>query len=155
MSSRNKQAAISFPGEGRKMNILGHAATLMLSKAETEGDGYVFEISTPAGHGIPPHVHEHEDEYIYVVEGIYEIFLNGRTHEAGAGSMLHFPRYIPHGFRNISTTPGKTVWTVTPGANFESFFDELAALPADAPPDMQKVVGIFAKYGMEVLPPGL
>jgi quercetin dioxygenase-like cupin family protein len=152
MPIQSKQATITFGGEGRPLNILGHRVTVLLSKAETNGDGYVFAVSTPAGHSIPPHVHEREDEYIYVAEGTFEIFLNGRTHEAGAGSLLHFPRYIPHGFRNIGATPGKTIWTVTPGANFETFFDELDALPP-GPPDMQQVVGIFAKYGMEVLPP--
>jgi quercetin dioxygenase-like cupin family protein len=152
MPIQSKQATITFSGEGRSLNILGHSVTSLLSKAETNGDSYVFAVSTPAGHGIPPHVHEREDEYIYVVEGIFEVFLNGRTHEASAGSLLHFPRYIPHGFRNIGATPGKTIWTVTPGASFEAFFDELDALPP-GPPDMQKVVGIFAKYGMEVLPP--
>lgn len=152
MLNQAKTATINFAGEGRKLNILGHDVRLMLSKAETGGDGYIFEVNTPAGHGIPPHVHEREDEYIYIVEGTFEVFLNGRTHEAAAGSLLHFPRYIPHGFRNIGSAVGKTIWTITPGANFESFFDELDALPA-GPPDMQQVVGIFAKYGMEVLPP--
>jgi quercetin dioxygenase-like cupin family protein len=151
-----KQATVTHPGEGRKLNILGHAATLMLTSHETAGDAYVFEIVTPPGHGIPPHVHQHEDEYIYVQEGTFEIFLDGQAREAKCGAMIYFPRTIAHGFRNIGSTPGKTVWTVTPGGSFEQFFAELGALPADAPPDMQKVVGIFNKYGMEVLPlPGL
>lgn len=153
MSNKSKIATIIDAGEGSKLNILGHTVTVMLGSAETNGDSYLFEVITPPGLGIPPHVHEREDEYIYIAEGTYEVFLNGRTHEANAGAMLHFPRFIPHGFQNIGATPGKTVWTVTPGANFEPFFNELGALPANTPPDMQKVVGIFAKYGMEVLPP--
>ncbi len=152
MANTTKHATVIDAGDGAKLNILGHAVTVMLGRAETNGDGYVFEVITPAGHGIPPHVHEHEDEYIFIAEGTYEVFLNGRTHEAKTGALLHFPRYMPHGFRNCGDTPGKTIWTVTPGASFETFFNELGALPADAPPDMQKVVGIFAKYGMEVLP---
>jgi hypothetical protein len=43
---------------------------------------------------------------------------------------------IPHGFRNIGAIVGKTLWTVTPGDSFEPFFEELGALPADAPPNM-------------------
>jgi hypothetical protein len=64
---------------------------------------------------------------------------------------VHFPRYVPHGFRNVGAKPGKTLWTVIPGANFEEFFEELDALP-DGPPDLKKVAAIFAKYGMEILP---
>lgn len=153
MSSKSKVATIIDQGEGQKLNVMGHSATVMLTQQETNGDAYVFTVVSPPGAGIPPHVHEREDEYIYIAEGAYEIFLNGRTHEAQTGALLHFPRHISHGFRNIGTTPSKTVWTVTPGANFEPFFAELGALPVDAPPDLQKVAAIFRKYGMEVLPP--
>ena len=153
MSSKSKVATIVEPGEGQMMNVMGHTATLILSSQATNGDAYIFDLISPPGAGIPPHVHEREDEYIYVVEGTYEVFLNGRTHVAGVGALLHFPRYIPHGFRNIGATAGKTVWTVTPGANFDPFFADLSALPTDAPPDVQTVVAIFNRYGMEVLPP--
>jgi hypothetical protein len=48
------------------------------------------------------------------------------------------------------------MWLSTPGAAVERFFDELGALPADAPPDMEKVLAIFAKYEIQVLPtPGM
>jgi quercetin dioxygenase-like cupin family protein len=153
MSSESKQATIMDAGKGRKLNVLGHVVNVMLASADTQGDCYIFEAITPAGGVVPPHVHEREDEYGYIVEGVYEFFLNGRTYEAKTGAVLHFPRCIPHGFRNIGPTPGKTIWISTPGANVDPFFDELGALPADAPPDMEKVVGIFAKYDMQVFPP--
>lgn len=149
----NKEAVVIRPNAGTPLNILGHAATLKLDSTETSGDYYVFEVASPAGAGIPPHVHQSEDEVIYVLEGTYEIFLDGKTYQATAGSTLHFPRFIPHGFANIGSSTGRTLWFVTPGASFESFFAELGALPANQPPDMGKVVQIFAQYGMEVLLP--
>jgi hypothetical protein len=42
---------------------------------------------------------------------------------------------------------------MTPGANVDLFFAELGALPVDAPPDLEKVAAIFAKYDIQVLPP--
>jgi mannose-6-phosphate isomerase-like protein (cupin superfamily) len=101
---------------------------------------------------IPPHAHEYEDEYGYIIEGVWEVFLDGRTYEARTGTGLHCPRHTSHGFRNIGSTPGKMIWISTPGASVERFFDELGALPADAPPDMQKIVDIFTKYSIQVLP---
>lgn len=153
MSMQTKEATVVLPSEGQLLNILGHKATVKLSSHDTQGDAYLFEVETPAGHVIPPHVHQREDEYIYILEGTYEIFLDGKTHNAMQGALLHFPRHIAHGFRNIGSTTGKTLWTITPGTNFEQFFLDLDALPAGGPPDMQKVVAIFKQYGMDVLPP--
>jgi quercetin dioxygenase-like cupin family protein len=153
MSATMKTATIVRPSEGQPLHILGHSATIKLASRDTNGDAYLFEVATPPGHGIPPHVHQHEDEYIYVLEGSYEIFLDGRNFEAGSGALIHFPKRIAHGFRNTGSTTGRTLWTVVPGGNFEHFFNELGALPTDAPSDMQKVVAIFKRYGMDVLPP--
>lgn len=146
-----KKALVVNHGNGRKLNVLGHDITVKLSKEETNGAYYVFEVMTPPGHGIPPHVHQNEDEVIEVVKGEYGIRLGDGMYRATAGDILHFPRYIPHGFQNVGDTPGITLWTVIPGSGFEQFFEELGALPA-GPPDMGQVVAIFAKYGMEVLP---
>lgn len=148
-----QQAKVLQPGAGKPMNVMGHAVTLKLSKDETAGATYVFEVSSPPGAGIPPHVHKNEDEIIYVAEGTYGVFLGGENFQAEAGSWLHFPRGVPHGFQNIGTAPGRTLWTVTPGENFEPFFTELSELPADQPPDLEKVAEIFDRYEIALLPP--
>jgi quercetin dioxygenase-like cupin family protein len=152
MSTQTKEATVIQSGQGRKLNVLGHSVTVRLAQQMTEGDYYVFEVVTPPGHGIPPHVHSREDEIIHILEGEYEIRLGEQSFQAKPGALLHFPRYIPHGFRNIGPGPGVTLWTVIPGGNFEKFFEELGALPAGGPPDMAKVAAIFSSYGMEVLP---
>jgi mannose-6-phosphate isomerase-like protein (cupin superfamily) len=148
----NKPARIVMPTEGKVMNVLGHTAIVKLGRDETNGDYYVFEVVSPPGLGIPPHVHQHEDEVIYVAEGEYAVVLGTEIFTAKAGATLHFPRGTPHGFQNVGATPGKTIWHVTPGANFEPFFDELGALPA-GPPDLAYVAALFGRYGMEILPP--
>lgn len=139
--------------EGRKMFALGNEVRLKLSSFETGGDLYVFELLTPPGVVVPPHVHRHEDELIHVIEGEYQIFLDGRTYVAGKGSVVNFPRFSPHGFCNISKKPTRALFTVVPGVNFEKFFAELCALPADETPDMAKVTEIFNRYGMDILEP--
>ena len=112
----------------------------------------MFEVVTPPDLGIPPHVHDHEDELIYVTEGTFGIMLGDKNFEANAGDELFFPRHIPHAFQNTGSTAGKTIWTVVPGGNFEEFFDKLGELPA-GPPDLKKVAEIFAAYGMKILMP--
>ncbi|MCA9839659.1 MAG: cupin domain-containing protein [Trueperaceae bacterium] len=125
----------------------------MLGKQETQGDSFMFETISSAGMAVPPHKHENEDEYGYVIEGTFEVYLDGQTFKATNGAVIYCPRHSWHGFRNIGSTTAKMVWISTPGASVEQFFEDLAALPSDVPPDMEKIIAIFGKYQMEVLPP--
>lgn len=150
MKTIDLTATVTQPGVGRRLNILGHSATVKLHRNETEGHYYVMEVITPPGMGIPPHVHEREDEMIYVLEGEFMVMLGDQNIPAIPGTEIFFPRHTPHAFQNIGKTPGKTLWTIVPGGNFEDFFEELNELPA-GPPDMGKVIEIFANYGMTVL----
>lgn len=141
------------PEEGRNFGILGTGVTLMLDRNQTGGSHYTFTGTIPAGAGIPPHVHEHEDEIAHILEGEFEVFLNGKRQKASAGAVLYFPRNIPHGFSNIGDTTARAFFVVSPGENFERFFVELSALPADQPPDMAKVVDIFGRHGLTLANP--
>lgn len=145
-------AYIKAADEGTILNELGHTAIEKVLSADTGGAYYVFTVVSPAGMGIPPHIHSREDEVIYIVDGEFEIFLGGKVSRAKAGDILHFARGTAHGFANVGNTPGKTVWFVTPGANFEDFFNELAQVPP-GPPDFPMIAALFGRYGMEVLPP--
>jgi hypothetical protein len=55
-----------------------------------------------------------------------------------------------HAFKNIGTLPGKTLWHVNPGENFEEYFIKLGAFPP-GPPDIEKMARLFADYGMTLL----
>jgi quercetin dioxygenase-like cupin family protein len=147
------QPLIVPSGKGKTVNILGHEITFKLTRQETGGAYFVFEAVSPPGAGVPPHVHQYEDETGYIIEGEFEIQHGDQIHKATKGSVWNFPRKMPHGFRNSGTTPGKTLWTVTPGGYLERSFEEIAALPSGGPPDMEKIMGIFKKYGLEFLPP--
>lgn len=152
METATQTATVVAAGQGKQFNVLGHAITVKLSKQETNGNHYVFEVITPPGHGIPPHVHDREDEMIYVVEGEYGIMLGDANYIVNSGGHIFFPRHIPHAFQNIGSKAGITLWTVEPGGNFEDFFEQLSLLPAGEP-DLQVVAGIFAEYGMKILLP--
>lgn len=152
MSANKKEALVISAGNGQKMRVLGNDVTVKLTQQETNGEYYLFEVITPPGVGVPPHVHQHEDEIIEVIEGELEVQLGDQIYQATQGAIIHFARYIPHGFRNAGAKPCQTRWTVIPGQSFEQFFNELGALP-EGPPDLEKVAAIFGKYGMEILPP--
>jgi quercetin dioxygenase-like cupin family protein len=150
MQTSTQLATIVPAAEGRTLNVLGHSVTIKLAQRETAGHSYVFELITPPGHGIPPHVHEREDEMIYVLSGEFEITLGRHRMAARAGDQIHFPRRVAHAFQNVGSSPGRTLWTVVPGGNFEEFFERLGALPP-GPPDPAGVAAIFAAYGMTIV----
>ncbi|MBK8517109.1 MAG: cupin domain-containing protein [Saprospiraceae bacterium] len=150
MQTSKSIALVVASGQGKKLNVLGHSVSVKLAKHETQGNHYVFELITPPGMGIPKHVHDREDELIYVVEGEFRITLGDENFNAGAGDEVYFPKHIPHAFQNVGSKSGKTLWTVVPGGNFEEFFEQLSALPMGEP-DLAHVAKIFADYGMTIL----
>jgi quercetin dioxygenase-like cupin family protein len=64
----------------------------------------------------PPHRHPQE-EFIVVKEGTLEVFINGKTQRAGAGSVFFFASNDLHNMRNVGTTPATYfVFNVTTAA---------------------------------------
>lgn len=146
------RAPIVIPAKGgRHVVVLGNQIEVKLDTSATAGLAFVFEAVTPPGVGVPPHIHQHEDEIIRIIEGEFEIFLDGRRYQATDGAVINFPRSVVHAFRNSGTRPARALFVVTPGENFEKFFGELGALPSDAPPDMAKIAAIFERYGLPIV----
>lgn len=101
----------------------------------------------PPGQGPPLHVHRHETEIFYVLEGLFEITLGDRTVEAPPGALAVGPRDIPHTFRNVGPTPSKLLLTVIPG-RFSNSFLEVDGLPDE---DLDTIKSLCAKSDVEVL----
>ena len=54
-------------------------------------------VKTPPRSGSPEGLHTHEvDQIFYVLEGVMSIEVEGRTREAGPGSLIVFPAGVPH-----------------------------------------------------------
>jgi quercetin dioxygenase-like cupin family protein len=137
-------------GKGRVLSVLGERVTLKLTGEESDGACATVEIATPPQVGPPLHVHQHEDEAFYVLEGMYEIRVGGRMIPAPPGTFAFLPRDIPHTYTNVGYRTGKLLAMITP-AGFERFFEELSLLAPDAPPDRERISAIGRKYGLEIL----
>lgn len=153
MIANDRMPALLQPTEGRHLSVMGHDITVKLTDAATAGEAFVFEDVCPPGIGVPLHMHQREDEILVVLEGEYEVFLDGKTFTANKGAIANFPRYVAHGFRNSRERPARALFVVTPGRSFANFFDELSSLPSNPLPDPEKVAKIFGRYGMEILTP--
>jgi quercetin dioxygenase-like cupin family protein len=148
------------PGEGSSFWL---ATDLHTFKAVGEETGGAFSLSELTAHpqfGPPPHVHHREDEGYYVLEGKFEFLKDGRTFTVGAGSFVHLPKGRLHMHRNAGDGPARALVLVAP-AGVEGFIQE-AGEPATDPtsvppppemPEIQRLVEIAQRYGIEVPPP--
>lgn len=116
------------PGDGEKIWITGDTLWFKATSAETGGTYTVIEVISLPGNGPPPHLHENEDESIYVIDGEFEILLGAKTMRAEPGTFVFVPKRTVHRFRCIGGGPGRLLLHFTPGG-IEGFFRE-AGVPA-------------------------
>ncbi len=136
----------------------GDTYRFLVTGEETGGAYFAMEAIVPPGGGPPPHIHRHEDETFYVVEGEVDIRLGERLVTPGVGDFVNIPRGVVHNFHNAGTAPMRMILTFTP-AGIERFFEETLerALDATQPPpqNIDEVAARYAeaapRYGIEFL----
>ena len=142
-------------GDGRPIQAPGGEVTVKISSRDTGGEFAVFEGQTRPLDGPPLHLHRHQDEWWYILEGEYRFEVGGQELYASAGSAVFAPRGVPHTFQNIGASPGRIMTTVVPGG-LDIFFEEVeAATPRGSAPDPSKLLPLFEKHGLELLGPQL
>lgn len=151
MSSEFKQDPILvMPGGGDEI-LMGGSQFLHKVKSEDTNNVFsVIEIISPPGKGVSLHVHDNEDELVYLLEGEIEVTLGDQTMTAVAGVMALLPRGIPHGFVNKGDKPSRLLDTILPGP-FDSYFVELAALYSAGEPSDEEVDALSKKYSIQYL----
>lgn len=148
------------PGEGPAFSAVGDVYRILASGEQTGGAYALSEARVLPGGGPPPHIHRREDEAFFVLEGEITFLLGDRKVVAKPGSFIQGPRGIPHAFKNESNAPARMLILVTP-PGFEKFLQEFAQPIAsfEAPPtpvtpaDIEKLLAVAPKHGIEILPP--
>jgi quercetin dioxygenase-like cupin family protein len=134
---------------GQTFRVLGQTVTERITAEDSGGAYYVMEELSPPGTGVPPHRHLHEDEIVQVLAGTFEVFLDGEVSVVTAGATLHFARGTRHGFRNVGSKDGRTLWFVTPGASTQALLRSLSTFP-EGPPDMERLAALNTAHGIEM-----
>ena len=137
------------PGSDEQLNI-GAKALHKIKSSATNGVFSVMEFFTPPGKGVALHVHEREDELVYLLEGEIEVTLGDQKMKAVPGVMALLPRGIPHGFTNIGNKPSRLLDTILPG-QFDNYFVELAALYKAGEPSKEQNEALSRKYRIRYL----
>lgn len=141
----------------RPQRYPGGAMLLRVGAQDSAGALSVYEAQLPPGVPGPPlHVHDDEDEAIYVLSGTVLVQLGDDRHEVGPGSFAWLPRGVPHTFANVGDEPARGIGINTPGG-IEAMFNEqaeyFAALGEGEPPDMERLAEMAARHGSRVVGP--
>jgi quercetin dioxygenase-like cupin family protein len=145
------QPILTNAGAGHTFTMLGTSMRLIATAASTGGRYTVLEQVTPPGWGPPRHIHSREDEIFYILEGSYELHVGGERRTVSAGASAILPRGIPHGFRNVASTPSRLLCVISP-SGLEEFF--LAVAKCSPSPSPAQLVELARPFGLTLLPPG-
>ena len=123
-------------------------ARLLLARPDVSFVEHPIAPRTLAG---PSHVHQHEDEYSYVLEGEVGFEVGEDRFTARAGQLVAKPRQVWHAFWNAADEPALVLEVISPGG-FERYFAELAHLipPIRPERDLEGLAELQARFGLEM-----
>lgn len=151
MAEFTQHPILSVQGQDTNIGFPGSDIFHRAKSTDTAGTFSAIELVTQPGQGVMVHVHEHEDELVYVVDGEIEVTLGDQTLTATAGILALLPRGIPHGFTNIGDKPSRVLDVILPG-KFDHYFVELRNLYNDAGEvDEARLNALAEKYGIRYL----
>ena len=130
--------------DGVSWNILGQT----YKPVQHSMASFAFDTLFPPGTFVPPHVHPAQDEYIRVLEGKFDLWLDGAETTAVAGDLVRLPRGGAHGIFNKSGADVRALFWVAPALDLHGLFHRLNGLT-----DPAEVVRISATHGVNFLPP--
>jgi quercetin dioxygenase-like cupin family protein len=107
--------------DGVVWHLLGQTYTLKQHSADSMAWHAVF----PDGTFVPPHVHHGQDEFLHVLTGRYEVWLDGKDLVAKPGDLVRLPKGVPHGFANRSGAPATSMFWVAPTRDLKMLFDRI------------------------------
>jgi len=158
---RAKQGYLLDNAEGEAYWLLGMLEVVKISGADTDGQFGLIEVTVRKGEGSPWHVHTAEDEWFYVLEGEFTVWVGDQRLSLSPGSFAFGPKGIPHTF--YGETDGAKVLIGFAPFEFEGFLHEVGERatervlppPLESPPDVPRLLPIAARNGFEILgPPG-
>jgi quercetin dioxygenase-like cupin family protein len=110
------------------LELGGSTVTEHLSGDQTRGALALLEFCIRPGYPVPPpHIHEHEDEITYVIEGALEVTVGDEVKVVRAGESIFKPRKVAHAFAIAGERPARFLETITP-AGFERYFHAIGEM---------------------------
>ncbi len=130
--------------DGIVWDVLGQTYVPKLHNA----DVFLWDAILPPGTFVPPHTHPTQDEFLHIVEGRLDFWMDGEETNGGPGDVVRLVRGVPHAIYNRSGATVHTLFGVAPSRRLWELF---AAI--DQVADPAEVVRLAALHEVEFLPP--
>ena len=140
-----RQATIVRPEQALHIEPFGLDMKVLLSTEAAGGAISVLKAWHKPGEGPPDHVHFGQEEVFYILEGTYELTVDGQTTTAGAGTIVFIPRNVVHRFKNVGDTPACMLDWSLPGGQ-DHYFNAIFELAAGDGFTGEKVMAISKKF---------
>ncbi|MEC9373838.1 MAG: cupin domain-containing protein [Planctomycetota bacterium] len=142
---------LSAPGQTAPLNIGASSLVRRIRSDQTRGEFSVVEFVSPPGEGVGAHVHEREDELVYLLEGEIEVTLGENSMKVPTGACALLPRGIPHGYVNTGAAPSRLLAILMPGKLDEFFvaLDRELALDREHDGPITELCGRFGLTFLE------
>jgi mannose-6-phosphate isomerase-like protein (cupin superfamily) len=148
-SASAKPGAIG-PNDGEVVYVGQDPVIIKISPGGRQGRFAMITQDVSPGTSIPVHLHEREDEVIFIQSGEGEATLGDHRVRLTAGSTLFVPQGTWHGGRNTGSETLKWIAIYSP-SGFEGYFREIGRAAPGDPPRMlspQERQGRDARYGI-------
>jgi quercetin dioxygenase-like cupin family protein len=129
--------------DGLSWNILGQTYI----PKQLSANSFSWHATLPAGSFVPPHSHDAQDEFLYILEGRLVFWLEGEEKQAGPGDLARLPMGRAHGIFNKSDQTAKCLFWVSPARRLFDLFKAIHNVP-----DPAEVVRIAALHEVHFLP---
>jgi mannose-6-phosphate isomerase-like protein (cupin superfamily) len=153
VTSSSDQIHLVTAGQDRLGEVHSRGYSSILFKVlprETNGGLFVIEHAGLVKGGPPLHMHLHQEEWFYVMEGEVLFQIGESRKKLGAGDSVLGPRGVPHTFSSVGEKPGRMLIAFNPAGMMEEFL-RVTAVPN---PPMQDAA-FFRRYEMELMGPPL
>lgn len=142
--------AIVGPGMGMPTGYPGGGTTLLFQgRAGTDEVSVLDVVLPPHSLGAPPHLHHHEDEYFYILEGEVTMLVGQEERTAASGTHAALPRELRHGYWNGSNAPAHVLITIAPGRFGQFFLDVAEDLKKRGETDPQKIGPLIVEHAKQ------
>lgn len=139
-------------GGGEKLSFFGMDLLWKVTPEMSNDTFLQIEHVSPPETGVPVHIHQNEDESLYVIEGELVAQLGDETLAVRAGDSVMMPKGIPHGWRVTGDKTARILFTFesSPASDLQTMFTRLVGL---TPADFDQVLTICGETNIEFLMP--
>ena len=149
-------AEASFVGAGQDRFNQPHNMGITINNFKVSGKDtgeglFALEQTFHQKGGPPRHLHPHQDEWFFAVEGMFRFEIGEKSYVLKPGDSLLAPRNVPHVWAFVGPEKGRILVSFAPAGKMEAFFDHIAS-GHSMPPQTPE---LWSAYDMQLLGPPL